>query len=113
MVLSLPVSYTFNFFAALNPKKSKNDFSFSFFFCYCFLRAPLKLSFSCPVDEKSCKVQVLEDRKQLRCHFRKSEFWVFGRACIKRPPIMDLSNLSTWSKKDDVRYCSSFLSSSG
>ncbi|XP_068726711.1 uncharacterized protein [Montipora capricornis] len=66
-------------------------------------RAPLKLSFSCPVAENSSKVQVLDDRNHLRCHFRKSELGFCGRACIKRPPILDFSSLPAWSSKKDLR----------
>lgn len=69
-----------------------------------FLRKPLKLYFSAPVDEKTSKVQILKDKKKLRCHFPKSEFGVFGQACIKRPPIMDFSTLIRWTSKEDLKY---------
>ena len=68
------------------------------------LRKPLKLYFSAPVDEKASKVQLLKDKKKLRCHFPKSEVGVFGQACIKRLPIMDFSSLSKWTSKEDLRY---------
>lgn len=66
-------------------------------------RRSLKLHFSAPVDEKTSKVQLLKDKKKLRCHFPKSELGVFGEACIKRPPIMDFSTLPKWTSKEDLR----------
>lgn len=46
---------------------------------------------------------MLDDRNHLRCHFRKSELGFCGRACIKRPPILDFSSLPAWSSKKDLR----------
>lgn len=68
------------------------------------LRTPLKLYFSAPVDERTSKVQILKDKKKLRCHFPKNELGVFGQACIKRPPIMDVSTLPRWTSKEDLKY---------
>ncbi|KAL9951474.1 hypothetical protein ACROYT_G044139 [Oculina patagonica] len=65
---------------------------------------PLKLYFSAPVDEKTSKVQILKDKKKLRCHFPKSELGVFGQACIKRPPVMDFSTLPRWTCKEDLNF---------
>lgn len=56
------------------------------------------------MDEKTSKVQLLKDKKKLRCHFPKSEFGVYGQACIKRLPIIDLSTLPKWASKEDLRY---------
>lgn len=69
-----------------------------------FSRKPLKLYFSAPVDKKGSKVQLLKDKKKLRCHFPKSTCGVFGQACIKRLPIMDFSALPKWTSKEDLRY---------
>jgi len=69
---------------------------------------PLKLYFSAPVDEKTSKVQLLKDKKKLRCHFPKSEFGVYGQACIKRLPIIDLSTLPKWASKEDLSFLMAF-----
>ena len=64
---------------------------------------PLSLYFSAPVDEKFSKVQMLADKKRLRCHFPKSELGIHGRACIKRPAVMDLSSLPKWTGMKDLQ----------
>lgn len=63
----------------------------------------MKLYFSTPVDEKSSKVQILKDKKKLRCHFPKSELGIFGEACIKKLPILDISSLPRWTAKEDLK----------
>lgn len=86
------------------PKRSIKQSIWFTTVCNPFLRKPLKLHFSAPVDEKTSKVQLLKDKKKLRCHFPKSEFGVFGQACIKRPPIMDFSTFPKWTSKEDLKY---------
>jgi len=69
---------------------------------------PLKLHFSASVDEKASKLQLLKDKKKLRCHFPKSEFGVFGQACLKRVPIIDFSNFPKWTSKEDLSFMMAF-----
>lgn len=69
---------------------------------------PLQLYFAAPVDERTSKVQLLKDKKRLRCHFPKSELGVFGPTCIKRLPYLDLSNFPKWTSREDLNILMDF-----